>query len=136
MCKSLPYSLTMTTKYQKKIDRSPCPIACTLDVVGDKWTLVIVRDMLNGKSRFSGFHDSPERIPTNILADRLRRMEEKGLLTKNLYAKKPPRFEYALTVKGEALLPILQEVCRWGNKFLKGTWVPPERFMSRKLAKV
>ncbi|MEX0803805.1 MAG: helix-turn-helix domain-containing protein [Candidatus Binatia bacterium] len=125
----------MTTKLRNRFDRSPCPIACTLDLVGDKWTLVIVRDMLNGKSRFGGFHDSPERIPTNILADRLRRMEEKGLLTKKLYAEKPPRFEYALTVEGEALLPVLQEVCRWANKFLKGTWVPPESFMNRGLAK-
>lgn len=123
----------MPKRVQRPIRRSGCPIACTLDLVGDKWTLVVVRDMLTGKKRFSDFRKSPEGIPTNILADRLRRMEEAALIEKTEYEKKPQRFEYSLTARGEALLPVLQNICRWANKFLKGTWVPPASFMDRKL---
>lgn len=123
----------MPKRVQNPIRRSGCPIACTLDLVGDKWTLVIVRDMLTGKKRFGDFKKSPEGIPTNILADRLRRMEEAGLIRKTEYEKKPQRFEYGLTTKGESLLPVMQDMCRWANKFLKKTWVPPASFMERKL---
>ena len=62
--------------------RSGCPVATTLDIVGDRWTLVILRDMLNGKRRFSQFLDSPERITTNVLTDRLSLMERAGLVQK------------------------------------------------------
>ncbi|ARQ01406.1 HxlR family transcriptional regulator [Pseudorhodoplanes sinuspersici] len=112
--------------------RSGCPIATTLDLAGDKWTFVIVRDMLTGKSRFGEFLASPETIPTNILTERLKRMEKAGLLLKRAYQLNPPRFEYLLSKKGMALLPILQEMCRWANTFIPGTWTPPKSFMSRK----
>ena len=125
----------MPRKIQSRLMRSRCPIACTLDLVGDRWTLVIVRDMLTGKKRFSALKGSPEGIPTNILADRLRRMEETGLVTKTLYEKKPLRYEYGLTPKGKALLPVLQDICRWANKHLEGTWAAPASFMARKSAK-
>ena len=123
----------MPKQLQRPIRRSGCPIASTLDLVGDKWTLVVVRDMLTGKRRFGDFRKSPEGIPTNILADRLRRMEEAGLIRKTEYEKKPQRFEYSLTAKGESLLPVLQDICRWADKFLKGTCVPPASFMERQL---
>ena len=111
---------------------SRCPISSTLDLVGDRWTLVLLRDMVNGKKRFSEFLDGEERITTNILTDRLVLME-KGLLVKRiLYQRRPPRFEYVLTEKGVGLLPVLQEICRWGNRFLPGTWKPPEAFMRRR----
>lgn len=122
----------MPKRAQRPPHRSGCPIASTLDLVGDKWTLVVIRDMLTGKKRFGDFKKSPEGIPTNILADRLRRMEASDLIRKTEYEKKPQRFEYGLTAKGEALLPVLQNICRWGNEFLRGTWVPPESFMNRK----
>jgi DNA-binding HxlR family transcriptional regulator len=112
--------------------RSGCPIASTLDIVGDRWTLVILRDLLNGKSRFSQFLASPERITTNILTDRLAAMESAGLVKKSAYQERPMRFEYTLTRKGEALLPILQEMCRWANVHIPGTWTPPASFMARK----
>lgn len=111
--------------------RSGCPIASTLELVGDRWTLVIVRDMLNGKKRYGEFVDSPERITTNVLADRLTKMEAAGLVAKAPYQRRPMRYEYTLTEKGIGLLPVLQEICRWGNKHLPGTWVPPESFMTR-----
>ena len=113
--------------------RSGCPIATTLDIVGDRWTLVLIRDLLNGKRRFSEFLDSPERITTNILTDRLARMERIELVTRMPYQVRPLRFQYSLTRKGEALLPVLQQICRWGNQYLEDTWVPPDNFMRRKV---
>lgn len=116
-------------------ERSGCPIASTLDSLGDKWSLVIVRDMLNGKTRFGDFLDSPEGIPTNILTSRLKRMVEMGLVTRRPYQDRPVRHEYILTATGEALLPVLQEICRWANKFIPDTWVPPAQFMARKVSR-
>ena len=114
--------------------RSGCPVATTLDIVGDRWTLVILRDMLNGKRRFSQFLDLPERITTNVLTDRLSLMERAGLVQKAAYQLHPKRFEYTLTRKGEALLPLLQEMCRWANRFVPGTWTAPETFMTRRIS--
>lgn len=113
--------------------RSPCPIAVTLDLVGDKWSLVIVRDMLMGKRRYGEFLASPEGIPTNILADRLKRLEACGLVSRELYQEHPRRYEYDLTLAGVSLLPVLQAICRWGNRTIPGTWTPPKKFMKRKL---
>jgi DNA-binding HxlR family transcriptional regulator len=83
----------MALRETKKL-RSGCPIATTLDLLGDRWTLVIVRDMVMGKKRFGDFLKSPERIPTNILTDRLARLAEFGLLEKRSYQDNPVRFEY------------------------------------------
>lgn len=113
--------------------RSGCPIATTLDLVGDRWTLVILRDLLTGKTRFSQFLGSPEKITTNILTDRLETMLDAGLVTRTAYQLHPKRFEYALTRKGESLLPVLQSMCRWANTHLRGTWTPPDSFMKRKV---
>lgn len=112
--------------------RSPCPIASTLDRVGDKWSLVIVRDLINGKRRFGELLESPEHIPTNILADRLRKLEAEGLIERRRYTARPVRHEYLLTAKGRALLPVLQAICRWANRHIPGTWVPPDQFMRAK----
>lgn len=104
-----------------KTNRSVCPITNLLDIVGDKWTLLVIRDLFLGKRRFAEFAESAEKIPTNILADRLKRMEKLGLLKKNPYQKNPVRFEYFLTEKGEALEAILKEIVRWGLQYIKGT---------------
>ncbi len=117
----------------KREPRSGCPIATTLDIVGDRWTLVILRDLLTGKSRFSQFLTSPEKITTNILTDRLAAMEGADLVAKSAYQQNPRRYAYALTRKGEALLPVLQEMCRWANAHIPGTWIPPESFMALKV---
>ncbi|MCG8510344.1 MAG: helix-turn-helix transcriptional regulator [Rhodospirillales bacterium] len=113
--------------------RSPCPIAVTLDLVGDRWTLILIRDMITGKSRYGEFLESPEGITTNILANRLRRMEETGLVEKTPYQAHPPRYAYSLTERGESLLPVLQEICRWANGTFADTWTPPGSFMKRKV---
>jgi DNA-binding HxlR family transcriptional regulator len=100
-----------------------------LDFVGDRWTLVIVRDMVTGKKRFSEFIASPERITTNILSNRLTAMERHGLVKKKLYQTRPKRYDYELTEMGLGLLPVLQAACRWGNRFFPETWIPPDSFM-------
>lgn len=113
--------------------RSPCPIAATLDVLGDRWSLVVVRDMLVGKRRFGEFLQSPEGIPTNILADRLRRLEAAGVITKRAYQQRPVRYQYALTAKGRALLPVLQAMARWASAHVPGTWQPSAAFLEREV---
>jgi DNA-binding HxlR family transcriptional regulator len=112
--------------------RSGCPIASTLEVIGDRWTLVILRDLVNGKSRFAEFLDGPERIATNILTARLAQMEAHGLVRAELYERRPKRYAYALTEKGAALLPLLQDMCRWGQAHLEDRWTAPASFMRKK----
>lgn len=108
--------------------RSTCPIANVLDIVGDKWTLLVVRDLLlAGKHRYGEFQSSPEAIPTNILAERLKRLEASGLVKKEFYQDNPPRAEYYLTRKGADLGPILQAMGQWGKQYIPGV-VVPERF--------
>lgn len=113
-------------------ERSFCPIASTLDIVGDKWSLVLVRDLLTGKQRYNQFCASPEGVPTNLLAARLRRLEAQGIVAKEPYQTRPVRYAYTLTPAGRALLPVLQEMCRWANTYIEGTWTPPDVFMSMK----
>ncbi len=114
----------------ESLHRSGCPIANTLDLVGDRWTLIVIRDLINGKSKYSDFLTSPERITTSVLAARLAMMEQAGLVHKTLYSKRPPRYEYRLTDKGRGLLPVAQAMCRWANTHIPGTWIPPESFMT------
>ncbi|NNF80150.1 MAG: helix-turn-helix transcriptional regulator [Rhizobiales bacterium] len=103
-------------------------------MVGDRWTLVILRDMLNGKRRFSEFLNSPEQITTNVLSDRLVQMERNGLVLKATYQMRPKRYEYAPTEMAHALLPVLQQMSLWANRYVKDTWTPPESFMQRRVA--
>jgi len=77
--------------------RSPCPVACCLDLLGDKWTLLVVRDLLLGKTTYSEFQKSPEGIPTNILAERLKRLLAAGVIEKSQYQERPKRYAYHLT---------------------------------------
>ena len=106
--------------------RSSCPAACALDIAGDKWTLLVVRDLLRGRRTYGELADSPERIPTNILADRLRRLEEHGLVKAAPYQRRPLRYAYTLTEKGLGLEAVLASLARWGKQHLRGTRVLPE----------
>lgn len=108
--------------------RSPCPVAITLDTLGDRWSLVIVRDLFRGRRRFSEFLESPEGIKRNILAERLKRLEAAGLISRRAYQQHPPRFEYRLTRAGADLLPILQAIMRWAVAHRPQAWVPPQAF--------
>jgi len=106
--------------------RSGCPIAGTLDLLGDKWTLLVVRDLLfYGKRRFNELQASPEGVPTNILTDRLRRLEEAGLVRRSRYQARPPRYEYLLTPMGSELISVLREIIAWGKRYLPGIGSPP-----------
>lgn len=101
--------------------RSPCPIAGTLDLVGDKWSLLVVRDMLRGKQTYGNLLKSPERIPTNLLADRLDRLERAGLIESSAYQRRPVRYAYLLTDKGKALGEVLRAYVRWGKRYISGS---------------
>jgi DNA-binding HxlR family transcriptional regulator len=106
--------------------RSTCPVAGALDIVGDRWTLLVVRDLLRGKRRYGDLAASAEHIPTNILADRLRRLEQAGLVERRLYSERPPRYEYRLTRTGKDLAPVVRCVAEWGLRHVPGTEVPAD----------
>ena len=94
--------------------RSPCPVASALDILGDTWTLVVVRDLLwFGKRRFADFAASGEGISTNILAERLERLECEGIVTRRKYQEHPARYEYVLTPKGRELFPDPLHIFQW-----------------------
>ena len=101
--------------------RSACPVANTLDIVGDKWSMLIVRDMRHGKRTYGELAQSPEAIPTNILADRLRRLEEAGIVESAAYQERPVRYAYSLTAKGNDLGELLGALVHWGKKHIPGT---------------
>jgi len=102
--------------------RSPCPIAGALDILGDRWTLLVVRDLLlYDKRRFADFLASPEGIATNILADRLDRLQRAGLVERRRYHEHPRREEYHPTPRGRDLVPVLRELIQWGKRHVPGT---------------
>jgi len=100
-------------------------IADALELIGDRWSLLVVRDVMRGKTRYAEFVDSPEGIPTNILADRLRRLVSCGIIKSRCYSEHPPRFEYSLTAKGEDLRPVMRAMVDWGIRHAGGRTPPP-----------
>lgn len=106
-------------------DRSSCPIATALDLIGDRWTLLIVRDAaLFGRHKNKEFQDAGEKIPTNILADRLKRLVAGGLMEKRCYQEHPPRYEYHLTEAGNELFPVVASMAAWAKKHIQGVRMP------------
>ena len=105
----------------KPFARSACAVANSLDLVGDKWSLLVVRDLLHGKRTYGELAHSPEGIPTNILADRLKRLEGSGIITRAPYQERPVRYAYTLTPKGRALGEVLLAFVRWGKQHIPGT---------------
>jgi DNA-binding HxlR family transcriptional regulator len=100
--------------------RSDCPISCSLDIIGDKWSLLIIRDvMLRGKMSYSDFLSSEEQIATNILVSRLTILEGEKILVKEVSTKNKSKYLYSLTQKGADLLPIIIELMDWGAKYNK-----------------
>ena len=96
----------------------PCPVARTLDVVGEWWTLVLVRDAFRGARRFDDFRSVG--IADNILSARLKKLVDEGILERRPYQSSPERFEYLLTEKGRDLLPVLGALGLWGKKWTRG----------------
>lgn len=117
--------------------RSFCPISAGLDLLGDRWSLLVIRDlMFFGKKRFGELLASPEKIPTNILTERLRRLEAAGLIRKVPYQTSPVRHEYRLEKKGADLLPVLRALIEWANLHLPGTGRPPAGFFDALAARL
>ena len=103
--------------------RSLCPVGCSLDIFGDRWTLLVVRDLFLGRTRFKDFAASPEGIPTNILADRLERLLAHGVVEQIPAQDGTKRLAYRLTEKGKALGSVLKAVRDWGLAWDKSTRV-------------
>ena len=91
-----------------------CPVARTLDLIGDRWTLLIIRDLFLGKTRFAQFRKSTPAPPPKLLSERLQRLEQNGLIERIIYSEHPPRAEYRLTPKGRTLHGVLREIVSWG----------------------
>jgi DNA-binding HxlR family transcriptional regulator len=106
--------------------RSLCPITNGLDIFGDKWTLLVIRDLMLGKCRYQDLISSPEHIASNILADRLKKMESVGLVMRRAYQQKPMRYEYFLTEKGKDLGPVLDAIVKWGKSHYPDTIIFPK----------
>jgi DNA-binding HxlR family transcriptional regulator len=96
-----------------------CPVARTLDLVGERWTILLLRDLLlHGPRRFQDFQTSLPGAAPNILSARLKAMEDNGLVERSLYSERPPRMQYVLTDKGRSLGPIVRAMREWGRKHL------------------
>lgn len=94
-----------------------CPIARTLDILGDRWTMLVLRDLVLGLSKFGNIVESLEGISPNLLADRLKRLEQLAIVERVFYSDHPPRAEYRLTEKGRALRPVLHALSVWGTAY-------------------
>lgn len=95
----------------------PCPVEVTLQLIGDKWKILIIRDLMNGTKRFSELKKSIGSITQKVLTSNLRAMETSGLLTRKVYAQVPPKVEYTLTDTGYSLKPILDSLAIWGEDY-------------------
>lgn len=102
--------------------RSVCPVAAGLDILGDRWTLLIVREMiLYERHRYNEFMEMPEGITTSVLAARLKQLEQYGIIEKRLYEAHPPRYAYHLTARGRELEPVMRALIQWSLKHVAGT---------------
>jgi DNA-binding HxlR family transcriptional regulator len=103
------------------ISNSTCPVCRTADVISGKWTLLVIRDLAAGACRFCELERSLEGISPRTLSLRLRALEEEGILERRTYPEVPPRVEYALTEKGRALVPLIEDMRSYGRR-----WLAPE----------
>ena len=96
-----------------------CPVARTLDLIGERWTVLLLRDLLlHGPRRFQDFQESLPGVAPNTLSARLKAMEDDRLVRRVLYSERPPRLEYVLTEQGKSLGPVVQAMRDWGSKHL------------------
>jgi DNA-binding HxlR family transcriptional regulator len=94
-----------------------CPLARTLDIIGERWSVLILRDLfLQGARKFQDFENSLSGISPNTLSARLKRLEEAGVIERRFYAEHPPRAEYVLTAKGRELGPVMKALRAWGER--------------------
>lgn len=111
----------MNMKRTTQHDSLWCPVARTAELIGNKWTPLILRDLSEGQRRFSQLERSLQGISPKTLSERLKRLEEAQILTRRCYPEVPPRVEYALTPKGDALMPVIESMRQYGQQ-----WLPDE----------
>ena len=111
---------TAETDGARKTYNHPCVIAQALDVLGDRWTLLVLRDLMAGLHRYNDILESCAGMSPNVLSDRLKRLESEGLVVRNYYKELPPRVEYTLTEKGWTVRPILSALVEWGRHHTPG----------------
>ena len=109
----------METSSTSPTDLPACPVETTLTLIGDKWEILILRDLLPGTKRFGELKKSIGHVTQKVLTSQLRRMEANGLLTRKVYAEVPPRVEYTLTELGYSLRPVLDAMWAWGEAYKK-----------------
>jgi DNA-binding HxlR family transcriptional regulator len=97
---------------------SPCPVGCCAEIISGKWTLLVIRDLADGSCRFCELERSLAGISPRTLSLRLRALEEQGILARRTYPEVPPRVEYALTDKGQALVPLIEDMRSYGKRWL------------------
>lgn len=103
---------------EKSNDNLPaCPVETTLMLIGNKWKVLIIRDLLTGTKRFGELKKSIGKVSQKVLKTQLRDMEEDGLISRKIYAEVPPRVEYSLTELGKSLQPILNAMLQWGTEY-------------------
>jgi DNA-binding HxlR family transcriptional regulator len=95
-----------------------CPVCATADIICGKWTILVIRDLAEGRSRFCELERSLEGISPRTLSLRLRALEEQGIVDRHTYPEVPPRVEYSLTPKGEALVPLIEDMREYGRRWL------------------
>ena len=95
-----------------------CPVCATADIICGKWTILVIRDLAEGRSRFCELERSLAGISPRTLSLRLRALEEQGIVARHTYPEVPPRVEYSLTDKGEALVPLIEDMRRYGREYL------------------
>lgn len=100
-----------------KIELPACPVEITMGLIGDKWKVLIIRDLLTGTKRFGELRKSLNGISQKVLTNNLRDMEKSGLINRKVFAEVPPRVEYSLTDTGWSLKPILESMVMWGNNY-------------------
>ena len=104
----------MTTR----IAEETCPVCATADIICGKWTILVIRDLAAGRTRFCELERSLEGISPRTLSLRLRALEEEGMVERHTFPEVPPRVEYSLTAKGRALLPLIEDMRRYGREWL------------------
>ena len=102
-----------------KDEMPACPVATTVQLIGSKWKLLIMRNLLKRPWRFNELRRDLDGISQNVLTDSLRSMEEDGIITRTVYPEVPPRVEYALSDLGESMRPIIQAMEQWGTEYKK-----------------
>ena len=102
---------------KKKEELPDCPVATTVQIIGNKWKLLIIRNLLVRPWRFNELHKNLDGISQKVLTDSLRQLEADRIITRTVYPEVPPRVEYALSKLGESMRPILDSMQEWGNKY-------------------